>query len=91
LIAPRVSHGLLGREADIGAVLHRYTTRGSEAGLMPALRGREAQLHDRDVNALRAALGDDRFEDLALRGATMDYHTAADYTMRALERILNQH
>ena len=83
--------GLLGREADVGAVLHGYTTRGPQAGLMPAVRGREAQLHDQAVNALRAALGDERFEDLALRGAAMEYDTATDYTMRSLERILNQH
>ena len=81
---------LVGREADVGAVLHGYATWGPEAGLMPAVRGREAQLHDQAVNALRAALGDETFEDLALRGGAMDYDTATDYTMRALERILDQ-
>jgi hypothetical protein len=61
--------GLLGREAEVGAVLHGYTTRRAEAGLMPAVAGREAHLHDQSIDALRSALGDKRFEELAQQGA----------------------
>ncbi len=79
--------GLLGRDPEVGAVLHGYTTRGADAPLMPAVRGREAQLHDQSIAAMRSALGGERFEQLAARGAAMDYDTAVEYTMQELERI----
>jgi hypothetical protein len=80
--------GLLGQEAEVAAVLHGWTTRGSESGLMPALAGREGQLHERSIAAIRAELGEGRFEDLAGRGASMTYDSPADYTMAELHRIV---
>ena len=79
--------GLLEHEVEVGAILHGYSTQGPEAGLMPAVGGREGQLHEQSIDALRAALGAERFEDLSERGAAMNYETAVQYTLGELERI----
>lgn len=79
--------GLLGHEVEVGAMLHGYSTRGSDARLMPIVGGREGELHEQGISALRAALGVERFDELADRGALMDYEAAVDYTLGELARI----
>jgi hypothetical protein len=74
----------------MAAVLHGYTTRGVVADLMPLVVGREADLHARGVEAIRTALGDDRFAALTDRGMAMSYDEAAEYTMAELERITQE-
>ena len=82
--------GLLDREPEMAAVLHGYTTRGVVADLMPLVVGREADLHATAVEAIRTALGDERFAALTDRGMAMSYDEAADYTMAELERITQE-
>ena len=69
-------------------VLDGYTTRSAEAGLMPAVAGREADLHARAIAAARTDLGDAEFERLTNVGAEMSYDEAAVYTMARLQQLI---
>lgn len=80
--------GLEAREPEVGAVLHGYTTLGPEVPVMPAIRGREADLHDQAVRTIQGGLSPDRFDELVDRGRTMTYERAAEYTMSELDRII---
>ena len=80
--------GLSGIEPAVAAVLDGYTSAGPEADLMPAVLGRERQIHDKAVNAVRSALAPDEFEDLFARGAAMSYEDSANYVAAELQRIL---
>ena len=80
--------GLSGMEPAVAAVLDGYTTAGPEADLMPAVLGRERQLHDKAVSAVRSALADDTFEELFDRGAAMSYEDSASYVAAELDRII---
>ena len=80
--------GLVEREAEVGAVLHGVTTRGPDADVMPAILGREADLHEEALTTIRNHLGPQRFDELVHLGSTMDYERAAAYAMTHLDRII---
>jgi predicted ATPase/class 3 adenylate cyclase len=80
--------GLLRRETEFCAVLDGYTTRSADAGLMPAVAGREGDLHARAIAAARTSLGDATFDRLTKVGAEMSYDDAAVYTMARLQQLI---
>jgi len=67
-----------GHDLDTAAMLHGITIYGPLAEAFPAFGGREAQLHDQALAALRAQLGDKRFEDLVERGAALSFEEGVD-------------
>ena len=82
--------GLLGRDPDVAAVVHGFATKGPDAALVPSVQGREAELHNQALAAVKAALGERRFAELTERGSAMSFAAAVDYTMAELDRILGE-
>ena len=74
-------------EPEVVGVLEGAAAHSSEL-TMVTVEGRERELHEVAINNARSAVGNERYDACAARGAAMTFEEIVDYVLTELDRII---